>query len=247
VLPQDAEQNPLQPIGQNLGLQSSEHESGHSALGNDVAHHLSVGQDILVRLFVDLDDPNTVAAGITDRGGAKAENGTSTQLHQLRILLWNILREVVVGEEPGVVPHEGCRRSRNGSIVERQGSTDLDFIHDAAKLSRHLHRRLDRVYGHEKDAPHGSCSRGGHSFDGGGHVLGGLVRVQQREHARVGSRVSESGEGALDQGGGDAAVEAQDASVGVESAESDGERRSISVLVVDLCVIVVCDCDCRSE
>mmetsp|Transcript_40957 Transcript_40957/g.59850 ORF Transcript_40957/g.59850 Transcript_40957/m.59850 type:complete len:211 (-) Transcript_40957:535-1167(-) len=161
LLPQNRKQNSLHTIRQNFGLQSTEHQSLNSTLLNDILDDLGIRYSIGVALFVHLDDTDGVGACVRDGRGAKAKDGPSTQLAHLRILLWYFLREEVVSEEPGIVPHKGGRSSSKGAMVEHQRSATLDLVHHIGELASDLHGSLDGVNGHEEDAEGGSSDTGG--------------------------------------------------------------------------------------
>ena len=110
LFPQDGKQDPLHTIGQNLGLQSTKEQPPQPTLCNDIPNYLRVRDGFGTTLLVHLDDSNGVGACITDGTGAESHDGTTTQFSQLRVLLGKLFGEVVVGEEPGVMPNE-CSRS----------------------------------------------------------------------------------------------------------------------------------------
>lgn len=103
VLPQDAEKNTLQAIRQNLGLQTSKHETLDTRFGQDSLNDLWVRQLIRMRLLVRLDDTDRVGACIRNGRRAKTQDSSTSQFGQLCILLGDKFTQVIVGEEPTAV------------------------------------------------------------------------------------------------------------------------------------------------
>ena len=84
---------------------------------------------------------------------------------------------------------------------------------------------------HEKDR---TCrQRGDGGLDAHGQAAGLIKAVEQGQGTLVGGRVAETREGALNQGRGQALVEAGDATVLVQGLEGLHGRRAVPVLVVD--------------
>ena len=142
VLPQNTEQYTLHTIGEDLCFETTEHEAADTRLRNDLLNNLRIGDLFWVGLFVDLAHPNGIGTGVTDSRGTEPEDGPSTELGELVVLLGNSGTQIVVRKKPGVVAHEGRRGSRKGSVVEGTGSGLFDLVGDGRKFSRHLHRRL---------------------------------------------------------------------------------------------------------
>ena len=117
VFPQDTEQNTLQTIGQNLGFQTTKHETGYTRLGQHVANDLHVRQLIRVRLLVHLDDANRVGTRVRNCRRAESQQGPTSQFGQLRILLGNGVRQEIVRKEPSVSSAE--REKRHASEYVR--------------------------------------------------------------------------------------------------------------------------------
>mmetsp|Transcript_11097 Transcript_11097/g.30661 ORF Transcript_11097/g.30661 Transcript_11097/m.30661 type:complete len:322 (-) Transcript_11097:107-1072(-) len=235
VLPQHGEENSLQTVGKDLGLQSAEQETLHAALGDDVAHDLRVRYLFGIGLLVDLADADAVGAGVGDGRGAETEDGTTAELAELRVLLGDAFAEVVVGEEPWVMSDEGGGCGSETSVVQGERSGCLDLVHDDAEFSCDLHGRLDGIDWHQEDTKDGGRCGGRNGLDTNRKILGAFERIEQSEDTRVGRSVTKSRQWSLEKGWQDATVETRDTTICVKRAEGHWEGGSVAVLVVDGC------------
>jgi hypothetical protein len=194
MLPQNTKQDTLQAIGENLGFEASEKEAVVARFFHDHFDNLRVRQLFRMTLFVDLDDANRVGTGIGNSRGGESQNGAAAQFGQLRILFGNLFRQEIVREKPRIVTDKGGTGGRQGAIVQRHGSVELDLVHNGRELARHLHGSFDRINRHNHNAKHGGGGTGRHGFEPNVHVLGGFERIQGRQNTRIGSRVSKATE-----------------------------------------------------
>ena len=128
LLPQNAEEDSLQSVGDDLRVEASEHETVDPVLGEDVLDGYGVGDCDLGGLLVDLDDADGVGAGVGDCGAAEPDPGAPSKLLELVVLDLGVLDvEEVVGREPGVVTDERCGGGGEGAVVEDGGAGSLDL------------------------------------------------------------------------------------------------------------------------
>jgi len=145
MLPHDRKQNTLQPIRQNLRLQTPKHQSLNPALLNHILHHLRIAQTFRRTLLINLDHPDAIRARVGNGTGGESHYGASAQFAEGIILLWYFFGEEVVGEEPGVVAYEGGGGGGKGALVEGWDSFCLDFVDDVGEFAGDLHGGFDCI------------------------------------------------------------------------------------------------------
>mmetsp|Transcript_44383 Transcript_44383/g.109944 ORF Transcript_44383/g.109944 Transcript_44383/m.109944 type:complete len:223 (-) Transcript_44383:81-749(-) len=155
-------------------------------------------------------------------------------------VLGHVVLQEVVRREPRVVPDEGradgavspvpqLRQPAREATVRRVFEVQLG----QARAALHLHDRLARV---DRGGDHAEGSGGGggaERLDRAGEVLGRVKSVEQLDRTRVGRRVTEARPRALDERETHTAVEAEDATVGVERAHGTRHRGAVPVLVIN--------------
>lgn len=102
LLPQNTEQDSLHTIGQNLGFQTSEHEPLDTWFCNDITENLDICQLFWVGLLVNLHHTDWVGASVRYGRGAESQDGTTSQLLELCILLRDLFTQEIVSGEPTV-------------------------------------------------------------------------------------------------------------------------------------------------
>ena len=138
LLPQDAEEQSLQSIGQYLGLESTEEESTKPTFLDNLLYNLRVANLLWIRLLVDLDDANRVGTRVRHCRRAKSQNGTTSQLRHLGILFRNHFRQRIVREEPRIVTDKGGTGGRQRAIPQRHGSGEANLVDDSREFTSHL-------------------------------------------------------------------------------------------------------------
>jgi hypothetical protein len=241
VLPQNTKQNTLQPVGENLGFQSSKKESVTARLGHDHFHNLRIRKVVGMTLFVHFHHSDRVGTGITNSGRTKSQYGATPEFGQLRILFGNLFRQEIVREKPGIVTNERGTRCRQTTIVQGQWSHDFDLVDDAREFTRDLHGGFDGINGHDDNPKQSGGSRGRHGFKANVNILGRFERVQGGQDTGIGRRVSKATEGTLKQCWQDASVETGDTAVGIQCAECSGKAGAVAVLVIDLLMMLLKD------
>mmetsp|Transcript_17283 Transcript_17283/g.29787 ORF Transcript_17283/g.29787 Transcript_17283/m.29787 type:complete len:279 (+) Transcript_17283:237-1073(+) len=233
VLPQHRKHEPLQSIRQNLRLQSSEHQSTNTTLGNHISYHLRITQCLRRTLLIHLHHANGVTARIRHGTSAEPHDGTSSQFAQGIVLLGYLFPEQVVGEEPGVVADEGGTGGGETAVIEGGDTLQFNFVNDIGELSGNLHCCLYRIHRHEEDAEYRRCRTRGGRLCPNGQIFGLFHGIHQRQHTRIGGGISKAREWSLNQSGKDSAIKTRDTAIRVERSQGHWERSSVSVLIVD--------------
>jgi len=120
MLPHDWEKYALQPIRQNLCLQTAEHQAGNPTLTDHSLHTLRVSQRLRMALLVNFDDADRVGAGVADRRGGESEDRTSSEFFEPIVLLRNFFRQQVIGEKPWIVADKCGRCGGQAAVVESE-------------------------------------------------------------------------------------------------------------------------------
>ena len=98
-----------------------------------------------------------------------------------------------------------------------------------------LHRRLDGIHRGENHPEPRRGQAGKDRLDQLGQIFHVRVGTQESEDACVGGRVSESGDGSLEERGDEAGVVTRKAAVAVEGPDGGGCGCAVAVLVVHDC------------
>ena len=145
LLPQNTEQDSLHTIGQNLGFQTSEHEPLDTWFCNDITENLDICQLFWVGLLVHLHHTDWVGASVRYGRGAESQDGTTSQLLELCILLRDLFTQEIVSGEP-TVKSRTKRNKRSsvggdtGEIKEWEGMSFLSKNNDADQKPLHRHQ-----------------------------------------------------------------------------------------------------------
>ena len=100
VFPQYAEEDPLQSVGQDFGLESAEEQALDSGFFQHIADHLWVCELLGVRLFVHFHDTDRIAARVRHGRAAEPQQGSTSEFGQLCVLAGDLLGQIIVRGEP---------------------------------------------------------------------------------------------------------------------------------------------------
>mmetsp|Transcript_78160 Transcript_78160/g.168990 ORF Transcript_78160/g.168990 Transcript_78160/m.168990 type:complete len:300 (-) Transcript_78160:46-945(-) len=235
VLPQHREHESLHAVRHDLRLESPAQQTHHPVLGQHPLQSLWIGDGLLVGLLVHLDHADGVGAGVRRGGRAESDEGRPPKSGQLVVKFRQVLVQVVVHEEPGVVADEGRRRCGQSSVPEDRRSLHFQLGNEILEsiFPADLHACLKGVHRHENDTEESSRSRGSYSLNSHREILCLVKVIKGNNHSRVCSSVSESGQRSLNQGREEASVESRDSTILVQCLERFSGGGTISILIVD--------------
>lgn len=131
---------------------------------------------------------------------------------------------------------ERKHKKKNDPVEFLPSNSFVTSEYKHARTHIHFGTYFDSIHGHEENPKGGGCQTGGHGFESHIHVLGSFDIVQQGEDAGIGGRISESGQGTLNQGGQDTTIKTRNATIGINRFQSLWKGSTVAILIIDLAV-----------